>query len=96
MLYAERRAALIESIGNEFGRTVHLTGTEAGMHLSLAVKGIQDREIATLGAKQKLWLTPLSSCYLRHPSQAGFIMGFGSTSVGQIPKAVRKLRELMK
>lgn len=96
LLYGQRRASLIESIGSELGLGAEIIGAEAGMHLSLAIKGIRDREIAALAAQEKLWLAPLSSSYMRTPCRTGFIMGFGSTSVEQIPKAVRRLRDLVR
>lgn len=96
LLYGERRAALIPSIREELGSKVEIAGGEAGMHLSVAIKDIRDREIARRAAQQNLWLVPLSLSYLRKPSRTGFIMGFGSSSVEQIPKAVRKLRNLLK
>jgi hypothetical protein len=39
-------------------------------------------------------LVPLSSFYIGRPLQQGFILGFGSTPVQQIPAAVRKLQKL--
>lgn len=96
LLYGQRRAALIESIRSELGPKVEVTGGEAGTQFALMVKGIRDSEIAARAATQRLWLVPLSSSYLRRPLRTGFIIGFGSTSVDQIPRAVRKLRDLMK
>jgi GntR family transcriptional regulator/MocR family aminotransferase len=94
LVYGDRRIALIENIRKEFGASVEISGGEAGMHLSLALKGIRDREIAARAASENLWLIPLSSSYLAKPLQHGFILGFGSTSVRQMPAAVRKLRTL--
>lgn len=95
LLYGQRRATLIESIRSELGSRAEITGSEAGMHLALTVRGIRDREIAALAARQKLWLAPLSSSYLHTPCRTGFILGFGSTSAEQIPKAVGRLRDLV-
>jgi GntR family transcriptional regulator/MocR family aminotransferase len=96
LLYGERRAALIESIREELGGDVEITGGEAGMHVSLAIKGIADREIATRAAQQKLWLAALSPFYLTDRCRTGFILGFGSSSVEEIPRAARRLGDLMK
>jgi DNA-binding transcriptional MocR family regulator len=35
VLYRERRSALVENIGKEFGSLVEVLGNEAGMHLTL-------------------------------------------------------------
>ncbi|HLX84356.1 MAG TPA: PLP-dependent aminotransferase family protein [Terriglobales bacterium] len=95
ILYNERRRVLIDSIDEEFGERADVTGGQAGLHLSMALKGISDLRIATRAAEQKLWLVPLSSSYLETPSRHGFILGFGSTSAEDMPKAVRKLRSLL-
>jgi GntR family transcriptional regulator/MocR family aminotransferase len=96
LLYRERRVALIDSIREELGFAVDITGGQAGMHLSLTLpKGVPDREIAAQAAKQNLWLLPLSSSYLGEASRRGFILGFGSTPVEEMAPAVRKLRKLL-
>jgi DNA-binding transcriptional MocR family regulator len=59
------------------------------------LKGIRDSEIAERASRQNLWLVPLSTSYLGEPSRHGFILGFGSTAVEEIPNAVRKLRTLL-
>lgn len=94
LLYGERRSALIENIREQLGSAAEVTGGQAGMHLSMIVKGIHDREITERAAQQGLWLVPLSASYLGKPSQ-GFILGFGSTALEEIPHAVRKLRILL-
>jgi len=95
LLYGERRGALIDSIREELGFGVDVTGGQAGMHLSVTVKGIRDREVADRAGRQNLWLAPLSSSYLGEASRQGFILGFGSTASEEIPGAVRKLRNLL-
>ena len=52
-------------------------------------------EIAARAARQKLWLWPLSSAYSAQRLQQGFILGFGSTELAEIPRAVRKVRSLL-
>lgn len=92
LLYAERRSALIENIRNELGSLAEIAGAQAGMHLCVMLKGISDREMAARAARQNLCLVPLSPFYAGNAPQQGFILGFGSTSVEEIPDAVRKLR----
>lgn len=95
-LYGERRSALIESLCEEFGPTAEIVGAQAGMHLSVALKGIPDRKIADRAVAQGLGLVPLSPFYVDDAAKQGFILGFGSTSVEEIPAAVRKLKLLVK
>jgi GntR family transcriptional regulator / MocR family aminotransferase len=94
-IYAERRGALIESIRAELGDRAEIQGAEAGMHLSAVFKGISDQEVAERGFAHKLWLVPLSRLYLHHAKCQGFILGFGSVTVEEIPAAVRRLRILL-
>lgn len=95
LLYGERRSSLIESIRKELGLGADITGGDAGMHLSLSLKDIRDREIAARAAKANLWLVPLSTSYTGTPLRQGFILGFGSTAVEDIPNAVGRLRTLL-
>jgi len=95
-LYRERRRTLVASISNELGSMVEVLGSEAGMHLAVTLPNrSRDLKIAERAARQNLWLWPLSPSYLGEVSRPGFILGFGSTAVEEIPRAVRKLRNLL-
>jgi GntR family transcriptional regulator / MocR family aminotransferase len=94
-LYSERRTQLVESLRGEFGGTVEMHGAEAGMHLTVTLpNGLNDREIAARAALERLWVLPLSPCYVEQPARHGFILGFGSTPVEQIPRAAARLKAL--
>ena len=96
VLYRERRSALVDSISKELGSMVEVLGGEAGMNLAVTLPaGSRDVEIAERAAGQNLWLWPLSPSYLGEASRPGFILGFASTPVEEIPRAVRKLRILL-
>lgn len=96
LLYGERRTALVEAIGREFGTGVEVLGADAGVHVVVTIrKGLRDNTISQAAARQDLWLWPLSSCYLDKPSRQGFVLGFGSTTPRQVPNAVRRLREVI-
>jgi GntR family transcriptional regulator / MocR family aminotransferase len=97
VLYRERRSALVARINEELGDMVEVLGSEAGMHLAVILpKGSHsDLEIAERAARQNLWLWPLSPSYLGEVPRPGFILGFGSTAVVDIPRSVRKLRNLL-
>jgi GntR family transcriptional regulator/MocR family aminotransferase len=96
LLYRERRSALVESINEELGSMVEVLGREAGMHLTVTLpSGTRDREIAERAARQSLWIWPLSASYIGEVARPGFILGFGSTTVEEIPDAVRKLHKLL-
>jgi len=96
LVYAERRNALIESLQQQLGSMVKMTGIETGMHFSVVMNEVSDREVSARAARQNLWLVPLSAFYLGKAAQQGFILGFGSTRAEEIAGAVRKLRKLVR
>jgi GntR family transcriptional regulator/MocR family aminotransferase len=96
ILYDQRRATLVENIRKQFGTSLEVIGSEAGMHLLLGLpKGFDDLEIAKRAAVEKLWLAPLSPYYLGKARRHGLILGFGGTSTSEIPDAVRQLRRVL-
>jgi GntR family transcriptional regulator / MocR family aminotransferase len=96
LLYDEQRAALVESIREQFGSSLRVVGSEAGMHLVLELpRGFRDTRVAESAAREKLWLTPLSTSYLGEPSRQGLVLGFGSTPAADIPPAVRHLKSVL-
>jgi GntR family transcriptional regulator / MocR family aminotransferase len=95
-LYKERRTTLVESLGKELGTVLEVHGREAGMHLAVTLpNGFRDVDICKRAEEKRLWLWPLSPSYLAKPAHHGFILGFGSTTTAEIPRAVRRLRELV-
>ena len=95
VLYSERRNILVDAIRKEFGAGVEILGAEAGVHLVMTLPGgRRDRSISRQAAREDLWLWPLSSCYIGKPRQ-GFILGFGSTTPGEIRKTVGHLRKVI-
>lgn len=96
VLYGERRSVLVESVRKELGPTVEVLGGEAGMHLTVTLPSkMRDLEIADRAARQNLWIWPLSASYRGDATRSGFILGFGSTTAAEIPRSVRKLRNLL-
>lgn len=95
MLYKERRTSLVKNLEAVFGNQLEIHGAEAGMHMTITFPGrLSDVEIATIAAQEKLWLWPLSPCYLGE-SQNGFILGFGNTAPEQMPQSVQHLRSIL-
>jgi GntR family transcriptional regulator/MocR family aminotransferase len=96
LLYGERRSALVDSLRKEFGSSLDVHGSEAGMHLAVTLAGgLRDDEVAMRAARQKLWLLPLSPAYLDKAPRQGFILGFGSTRAAEMPHAVRRFRDVL-
>ena len=96
LIYGERRSTLIRCMGEELGEAAEVPGAPTGLHLSVVIDGIADREIAARASERNLSLTALSSFYMGKKSRQGFVLGFGSTPVEEIPAAVRQLRLLLR
>ena len=95
MLYGEVRKVLVDRL-HKLGDKVEVLGDEAGMHLTIALKNRQsDLEISERAALVNLSLWPLSSSYLG-PPRNGFILGYGGTTLEELPAAVGKLHTLLK
>ncbi|PYY24918.1 MAG: PLP-dependent aminotransferase family protein [Acidobacteria bacterium] len=95
-IYGQQREALREGLKDEFRPPLEVSAGEAGTHVvAFLPNGIADRELSLQAARQKLWLAPLSSCYLGNPRQ-GFILGFGSASSSDLKAALSELRRLVR
>ncbi len=95
-LYRSRRTALVENLRAEFGDSLEIHGSEAGMHLAVTLPdSCSDREIATRAAAENLWLWPLSHCWSNGHARQGLILGFGNTDEEAMPAAVRHLRRIL-
>jgi GntR family transcriptional regulator/MocR family aminotransferase len=95
-VYGEKRTTLVNSLRGEFGKVLEIHGAEAGMHLTVTLpEGWNDIEIGLKAARDRLWLWPLSKSYVGGKFRPGFILGFGSTPVDQIPRHVRHMRTLL-
>lgn len=96
VLYQERRTVLVHSLAQELGSLVEVIGDEAGLQLAVTLpSAASDREIAERAAHHNLWIWPLSTSYQGEATLSGFILGFGNTPVPEIPRNVRKLRNLL-
>lgn len=95
LLYSARRSALVECLGRTFGSRLQAVGAEAGMHLVALRDGRGDRSIALRAAREGLWAMPLSACYLGPATRHGLVLGYGGTSVEEMPQAVERLRRVV-
>jgi GntR family transcriptional regulator / MocR family aminotransferase len=95
-VYGSRRTALVDCIQREFNGRLQIHGVEAGMHVAITLPdSYSDTEIAARAARDRLSLFTISQCCLRAQALQGFVLGFGSTPVEEMPEAVRKLRVAM-
>jgi GntR family transcriptional regulator / MocR family aminotransferase len=95
-IYSSRRMALIESIQKVFGNRLEIHGAAAGMHVTVTLpSGLDDGEIAACAARERLWLWPLSPCYVGKRRKQGFVLGYGSTPESQIHAAVQRFHSIV-
>jgi GntR family transcriptional regulator / MocR family aminotransferase len=95
-IYAERRRVLVAQIQRAFRERARVTGSEAGMHLAILLRGLRnDKTIAARAAEKSLWVSALSRLYFNSAPQQGFVLGFGNTKASQIASAVRQLKDLV-
>jgi GntR family transcriptional regulator/MocR family aminotransferase len=92
LLYRERRSALVEGIRRDLGPRWEVVGAEAGIHLVALCDRPGDRAISERAAREGLWAMPLSACYLGPPLLNGLVLGYGGTSLADMPRAAQRLR----
>ena len=96
LIYAERRSVLVEELRNTFDSSLGILGAEAGMHLTVTLPPeVLDHELSLRAAEDRLWLWPLSSTYSGKNPRQGFVLGFGSTKLTDIPNGVQRLAGLL-
>jgi GntR family transcriptional regulator/MocR family aminotransferase len=96
LLYRERSSALLESIRNDIDIAVKVLGEQAGLHVSVTLPpGFDDHKVSERAAHDSLWLVPLSSSYIERPSPQGFMLGFSNIPSEEIPRAMKKLRDVL-
>jgi GntR family transcriptional regulator/MocR family aminotransferase len=92
ILYAERRAALVEALRDNFGDAIEIVGSEAGMHLvALLPHGLNDVAVSKKAAAKGISAMPLSMCYMKTQPRPGLILGYGGTTPAQIREGARVL-----
>ena len=95
-LYAERRAALLESAERELAGLLDVVPAEAGMHLvGLLPKGEDDREVSRRAAAAGVEAPPFSAFSLAPPRAGGLVLGYAAFGRHEIEEGVRLLRKAL-
>jgi GntR family transcriptional regulator/MocR family aminotransferase len=91
-VYAERQAALAESLRARLGGAVTVPSDPAGLHLAVGLKDARDEAVSAAAAALDLVARPLSA-YYRNPVNApqGLVLGFGGIEADEIDPAVTRL-----
>ena len=95
-VYEDRRRTLITEIERQLGSSYEVTGTAAGMHLTLLLDDSRsDRAIAQEAIRRGVWVSALSSSYIGRSPRQGLVLGFGNTPESQMPGAIRLLKKVL-
>lgn len=95
---ASRRAALLDVVKKHFGDRAEVSGTAAGLHDLLWLRGRDGRSIRSLGRKAEaagVGLYSVAPYYLRPPARSGVLLGYASLSERQIRAGIARLAEAL-
>ena len=91
-----RQSALVRAIHAEFGDGLRVLGDRAGMFLAAAfTDGRKDVPIAERAAREALWVTPLSECYIGRAQRQGLVLGYAGFREEEIRAGVGRLRNVV-
>lgn len=95
---AERRAAFLDSMAAAFGERIEVVGTSAGLHVVVWFNGsaAEDEErLAGVAREAGIGIYPISRLFsLAMGRRAGFVFGYASMPVRNIPEGVRLLAKV--
>lgn len=96
-LYGERRAALIDVIGRAFGTQLEVIGSDAGLHLVLALPGqVDDRLVVTRALERDVATRPLSLYYMdAAQARKGLLLGYACVPEEEIERNFSVLESII-
>lgn len=95
-LYRKRYCQLREALSAELHTPHRILAGEGGMHLTLAIEGIDDQKLVEQARAFQLAPAALSGYYLeKKQGQAGLVLGYGNTSASQFVPGIRRLQALI-
>lgn len=95
-LYRKRYRQLREVLSAELHVEHRVLAGEGGMHLTVAIDGIDDKEVVQQAKAYQLAPAALSGYYLdASRAQTGLVLGYGNTSASQFTSGIRCLQRLI-
>lgn len=95
-LYRKRYRQLREVLSAELHTPHRVLAGEGGMHLTLAIDGIDDQRLVEQARAFQLAPAALSGYYLEtKQGQTGLVLGYGNTSASQFAPGIRRLQALI-
>ena len=96
VLYAERRAALLEAADCELAGLLDVRPAEAGMHLvGLLPEGVDDREASRKAASRGVKAPPISAFSLGPSMKGGLVLGYAAFGTPEIDEGARALADAL-
>lgn len=95
-LYRKRQAQLHDALEQELTVSHQLMAGEGGLHMTVAIDGIDDVALVRQARLHQMAPGALSSFYLnRQQARTGLVLGYGNTSASQFTTAIRTLQRLI-
>ena len=95
-LYRKRYRQLREVLVTELHTPHRILAGEGGMHLTLAIDGIDDQKLVEQARAFQLAPAALSGYYLEaKQGKTGLVLGYGNTSASQFASGIRRLQALI-
>lgn len=96
-LYAERREAMLESVGKHLGDIVTALRPEGGLQIPCLLQpGWSEEKTIRLAAVAGVQLLGLSQLYAGEEKQQGWLLGYSSLTAHEIEKAVQCLSRALR
>lgn len=97
-VYGERRAALVEALETQLADEIQLGPTDAGLHLTVALKrNRSDRAVVQAALQKGIETRALSRFYATQDHAAsGLLLGFAAVAPSDIRHGVETLRTVLK
>jgi GntR family transcriptional regulator / MocR family aminotransferase len=96
--HASRRSTLLEALREVLGDRVEVTGSNAGVHMVIWLRGLKSSQLSVLvkrAAARGLGLYPVTPYYLGQPPRAGLLLGYAGLTERQIREGVVVLGEVL-
>ena len=99
-LLAGRRRALLEAITTHLGHAVEISGSDAGLHLVLWIRGMRiGRALETLisrAARADVGVYSVAPFYVTPPRRAGLFLGYAGLDESEIGAGIERLAGVLR
>ena len=95
-LYRKRYRQLRDVLGAELHVPHHVLAGEGGMHLAVAIEGIDDKAVVAQAEQYHLAPSALSGYYLEGTEKkTGLVLGYGNTSASLFAPGIRRIQQII-